>query len=96
MSTSPGTVIPLDADDFSCVDSPSPLYAGLPDRKKLAANCGIPFPRDIRILAMEVEDPYSIGAPMTPAVVFSLQEYVRSAHMMLQTWFTSSGVLRAS
>ena len=86
----PGTVIPLKAEDFSCVESPSPHYAGLPDLKKLADNCGIAFPSNVRILAMEVEDPYSIGAPLTPAVAFSLQEYVRTAHTMLQTWHTAS------
>lgn len=85
----PGTVIPLTADDFACVESPSPHYAGLPDLKKLAAHCGINFPSTVRILAMEVEDPYSIGAPLTPAVAFALQDYVRSAHTMLQTWFTT-------
>jgi hydrogenase maturation protease len=85
----PGTIISLAPEDFSCVDSPSPHYAGLPDLQKLARNCGIAFPSHVQILAMEVQDPYSIGAPLTPAVAFSLQDYVRTALSLLHEWVDS-------
>lgn len=42
------------------------------DLKKLAENCGIAFPSQVMILAMEVEYPYSIGAPLTPNVAYAL------------------------
>ncbi|MDW8105441.1 MAG: hydrogenase maturation protease, partial [Armatimonadota bacterium] len=54
----PGTVIEFAPEDFRHVIAPSPHYAGLPEVLELARRLELDFPRDIRILAMEVQNPY--------------------------------------
>lgn len=79
----PGTVIELGPADFRRVVAPSPHYAGLPEVIDLAARLEVPFPTRIRVLAMEVENPHEIGAPMTPRVAAALPAYVARARACL-------------
>jgi hydrogenase maturation protease len=63
-----GTVHEIDPDALARIESPSPHFAGLPEMLDLAARLGLPFPRRVRILAVEVRDPWTVGGAMTPAV----------------------------
>lgn len=72
----PGTILELLAEELSPVTAPSPHYAGLPEMLALARALNCTIPRRITIIAMEVADPYTIGRPLTPAVLQALPEYV--------------------
>jgi hydrogenase maturation protease len=67
-----GAVHEIDPATLRRVESPSPHFAGLPEMLDLAERLGLDFPRRVRILAVEVLDPWTIGGPMTPAVAAAL------------------------
>lgn len=82
----PGTVLELGPEDFGKVAAPSPHYAGLPEVLALAGRLEIPFPSEIRILAMEVEDPFEIREGLTPKVAAALAGFVARAREVLAGW----------
>jgi hydrogenase maturation protease len=86
----PGMVLEYTADNFSRVVAPSPHYAGLPEVLDLARRLGLDFPRIIRVLAMEVEDPYSVREELSPAVSAALPSFIQRAQQVLD------GFLRAT
>jgi len=63
-----GEVHEIDPATLKRVASPTPHFAGLPELLDFAERLGLDFPRRVRILAVEVRDPYTIGGDMTPAV----------------------------
>lgn len=79
----PGTVVEFGINDFSPEIQSSPHYAGLPEMSQIASKLGIAFPKDIRILAVEIEDPYQIHEGLTPAVEKAIPELVIKAEKML-------------
>ncbi|MCC6353277.1 MAG: hydrogenase maturation protease [Verrucomicrobiae bacterium] len=81
-----GTILELGPEDFGKVAAPSPHYAGLPEVLALAGRLGIPFPSEIRILAMEVEDPFEIREGLTPKVGAALPGFVARAKEVLAGW----------
>ncbi|MFH1737802.1 MAG: hydrogenase maturation protease [bacterium] len=83
---SPGTILELIPSDFDAVVSPSPHYAGLPEILALADRLGLHFPTEIRILAVEVEDPYTIGGDLSEPVKKALPELIRRAQSFVKQW----------
>ena len=88
----PGTVMDLGPEDFGKVAAPSPHYAGLPEVLALAKRLEIPFPSEIRILAMEVEDPFEIREGLTPKVAAALPTLVARALGVVTSWIGQSAV----
>ena len=82
----PGTLMELNPEDFGRVAAPSPHYAGLPEVLELAGRLGIPFPSEIRILAMEVEDPFEVREGLTPKVAAALPAFVARARERVTAW----------
>jgi len=87
----PGTVMDLRPEDFGKVAAPSPHYAGLPEVLALAERLEIPFPSEIRILAMEVEDPFEVREGLTPKVAAALPTLVARALDVLRDWTAQRG-----
>jgi hydrogenase maturation protease len=92
----PGTVVAMTAGDFRRVLAPSPHYAGLPEVFDLGARLGLPMPTEFVVLAMEVEDPFTIREGLTESVARALPDYVARAGEVLRSWlggapFTRSG-----
>jgi hydrogenase maturation protease len=69
-----GTVYEIDPATLARIESPSPHFAGFPEMLDLAARLGLRFPRKVRIIAVEVLDPWTVGGAMTPAVREALPE----------------------
>lgn len=82
----PGTVLNFAPDDFRRVLAPSPHYAGIPEVLELAARLGVAFPRDIRVLAMEVLNPLHFSPDLTPEVQAALPAYIDSIRSQLESW----------
>ena len=82
----PGTIVEFSAENFDRVVAPSPHYAGIPEVLDMSERLGIPFPGDIRILGMEVVNPFDFREGLSPAVGGALAEFVERALAILETW----------
>ncbi len=82
----PGTILEFTADDFQKIVAPSPHYTGIPELLQMAERLGIPFPRTIRILAVEVADPYQIREGLSASVTQALPELLARAREVLESW----------
>jgi hydrogenase maturation protease len=69
-----GTVFEIDPAQLAPVPVPSPHFAGLPEMLELARQLEMRFPERLRIVAVEVRDPFTIGGAMTPEVRQALPE----------------------
>jgi hydrogenase maturation protease len=74
-----GTVHELDPATLARIEFPSPHFAGFPEMLDLATRLDLHFPRKLRIIAVEVFDPYTVGGVMTPAVRDALPELCERA-----------------
>ena len=74
-----GAVHEIDPGTLARVQNPSPHFAGFPEMLDLADRLELRFPRKLRILAVEVLDPYTVGGVMTPAVLAALPELCERA-----------------
>ena len=83
---SPGTVLEFTTADFQKVVAPSPHYAGLPEVLAMAVALEIDFPEEIKILALEVEEPYVVREGFTQSVEEALPTFVESARRVLMSW----------
>ncbi len=79
----PGTVLSWQRKDFKDIVSPSPHFSGLPELINLAERVGMHFPKDIRVLAMEVDDPTVFRESLTPEAQKALPELVERARKVL-------------
>jgi len=86
----PGTVIEFSPEDFRKVVAPSPHYAGLPEVMEMAHRLQIPFPQHIRILAMEVLNPYDFRIGFSEPVQEALPQLVQRARQVLQGWMNQA------
>lgn len=81
-----GTVTEYSPSELKRVLAPSPHYSGVPEVFSLAERLKVRFPSDIRILTMEVEDPYNFEVGLTPSVRAALPEFVERARGILRSW----------
>jgi len=82
----PGTVLVWGREDFHKITAPSPHFSGLPDLIGLAECVGMHFPKDLRVLAMEVADPTQFRETLTDTVKQALPFLVGEAKRVLAQW----------
>jgi len=82
----PGTILEFSADDFQKIVAPSPHYAGIPELLQMAEQLGIAFPRTIRILAVEVADPYQVREGLSPSAERALPILVSRTLRVVESW----------
>lgn len=81
-----GTVLEFRREDLQRIVAPSPHYAGIPEVLDMAGRLAIPFPEEIRILALEVSNPLEFGEEFTPAVQKGLPLLIEQAKSVLTQW----------
>jgi len=81
-----GTVLEFSGEDFRAPTGSSSHYAGVPEVLRLAECLAMPVPTELRILAMEVEDPYQIREGLSVVVKRALPGYVERARRILDGW----------
>lgn len=82
----PGKIITFSAEDLRVVRSPSPHYAGIPLIIASARNMGLEMPDEIRIVAVEVEDPYRFGEGLSPKVKSAVKKATNEVLKILERW----------
>ncbi|MDD4051673.1 MAG: hydrogenase maturation protease [candidate division Zixibacteria bacterium] len=82
----PGTILDIDPDDLGTVVSPSPHFSGLPELKTIARELDLDFPKEVKIVAVEVAETFIVGAPMTPAVAEALGPLVERVKERWEAW----------
>jgi hydrogenase maturation protease len=87
-SAPPGAVLEFRREDFQKAAAPAALYVGLPEVLRQAESLGLEFPRELRILALEVENPFESHGEMGPAARKALPGYVDRARQVLRNWTT--------
>ena len=86
-----GSVLTWAREDFKDIVSPSPHFSGLPELIHLAERVGMHFPKDIRVLAMEVDNPTVFRESLTPEAQKALPDLVaRARRVLMQEWGHSS------
>ncbi|MBA4312274.1 MAG: hypothetical protein C0417_06560 [Chlorobiaceae bacterium] len=79
----PGSILELSKEQFENVVAISPHYMGLPDVFRYAEKMKIPFPKQIRIIAMEIEPPYEIIEGLSEPVQKSLPKFIEKGSSIL-------------
>lgn len=87
----PGSVIELNLDELRTVMSPSPHYTGLPELILLAEQMQLDFPEEIKIFAVEVDNPYTVGKEMSSSVVRSLGKLIPCVKAYVDWWQNGTG-----
>jgi hydrogenase maturation protease len=82
----PGTIVEMGMQETGRVVAPSAHQAGLPELAAVAERLGLGFPARTRVLAVEVADPYTLGAPMGEAVAAAVPEVVRRIREQVLAW----------
>jgi len=65
----PGHIHEFGPGNLSEALTTSPHFLGVGGTLALGNRLGLPMPREIRIFAIEVNDPFTLGTDMTPAVM---------------------------
>ena len=63
-----GTILELDAAELKQITGRTPHFLGVGETLALGRQLGLAMPQEVRILAVEVEDPFTLGTEMTPAL----------------------------
>ncbi len=82
----PGRIVEMKVEELEVNSSPSPHYVGLPMSLQIGKRLGFLLPEKIRILAMEVEDPYTLEEGLTEKVSLSFPDYVKRTEEILREW----------
>jgi len=64
----PGQIHEIDSINLSRVLTTAPHFLGIGETLALGKMLGLAMPAKVRIVAIEVDDPYTLGTNMTPAV----------------------------
>jgi hydrogenase maturation protease len=88
----PGTILELSLAAFDRPVGPSPHYASLAEVVDLARALEVPFPSDLRILALAVEDPYIVREGLSDSAQASLPSFVARARDIVGAWSRGEAV----
>jgi hydrogenase maturation protease len=69
---SPGTIHEVDAAGLGHLAGRTPHFLGVDDTLALGRQLELAMPDQVRIVAVEVEDPFTLGTQMTPALQAAL------------------------
>ena len=63
-----GTILEVDAAGLKQITGRTPHFLGVGETLALGRQLGLAMPQEVRILAVEVGDPFTLGTEMTPAL----------------------------
>ena len=74
--------------------APSPHFVGLGEIREVMKSLELPFPSEVRILAIPVSDPITFSTEMTPAVAALVDEAAAHARRIVNKWIPVPAVSR--
>ena len=80
----PGFLHELDATALNQLTGRTPHFVGVSETLALGKHLGLPMPEQVRIFAIEVEDPFTLGTALTPALKAALPSLVARIRTRLQ------------
>ncbi len=80
----PGDIVEFSYEDFTEIVGPSPHYLSLPDVILLAEKLSMNFPKKIRILAMEIDQPSDFSEKLSNTIQQKMPTYVKRASEILR------------
>ena len=81
-----GTITEMGLADVGPVVAPSLHQAGIPELAAVARRLGLGFPAQTRVLAVEVAEPPTFGAPLSPAVAAAVGPLGARVQAQLARW----------
>ena len=81
---SPGFLHELDAAALSQLTGRTPHFVGVSETLALGRQLGLAMPDQVRIFAIEVEDPFTLGTALTPALQAALPGLVARIRTALE------------
>jgi hydrogenase maturation protease len=88
-NNSPGTVLQCSPDEFPGHNAWSAHYAGLPEIMQLANRLQISFPREIRVLAMEINPVSETYIGLSDQIIIAVPEFLKQARRILNDWLAN-------
>ena len=90
-NTPPGFVHELEDKDLNLLAGGSPHFLGVGELLALGRELGLSVPTRVKIFAIEVLDPYTVGTQMTPPLNEALPGIVRQVLAFASTAFFPRG-----
>jgi len=81
----PGSVHELDAASLQQLTGRTPHFVGVSETLALGKQLGVAMPAQVKIIAIEVEDPFTLGTALTPVLQAALPGIVERVAAVLQT-----------
>lgn len=81
-----GHIHELHPDDLPQVSATSPHFVGVGETLAMGRTLGLTMPEDVRIVAIEVEDPFTLGLAPTPAVAWAIPSAVERIVQLAREW----------
>jgi len=82
----PGHVHEIGPDDLPQVTATSPHFVGVGETLALGTKLGLAMPRRVRIFAVEVADPYTLGTQLTAAVAEAVPVAAERVLVLARAW----------
>ncbi|MCU0783927.1 MAG: hydrogenase maturation protease [Verrucomicrobia bacterium] len=79
-----GTIHEVDAAGLKQLTVRTPHFLGVGETLALGRQLGLAMPQEVRILAVEVEDPFTLGTEMTPALQRAIPAVLMRTRQMLR------------
>jgi hydrogenase maturation protease len=80
----PGFLHELDAASLNQLTGRTPHFVGVSETLALGKQLGLPMPEQVKIFAIEVEDPFTLGTALTPSLQAALPAIVARIRAALQ------------
>jgi hydrogenase maturation protease len=80
----PGFLHELDAAALTQLTGRTPHFVGVSETLALGRHLGLAMPEQVKIFAIEVEDPFTLGTALTPALQAALPGLVARIRSALQ------------
>jgi len=76
----PGQIHDLDAEGFARVTGRTPHFLGVGETIALGRRLGLAMPNTARVIAVETQDPFTLGTELTPPLAAALPRAVHYVH----------------
>jgi hydrogenase maturation protease len=81
----PGFLHELDAAALTQLTGRTPHFVGISETLALGRQLGLAMPEQVKVFAIEVEDPFTVGTVLTPALQAALPGLVSRIRAVLQS-----------